>query len=168
MNKTYKVNETTELLDVHLQLGGWVHTKRRWQFVTSHEYQVHVLATLTLFELVEIIAPLIAATGRSDGQGRGPGIVLTPEQSNVIDTLDGAHQMIRLCYSDKDTPSVHSSATSLPYHKIAMVPRHDKSQELRDFMTEHGGNKVSMQSFLDVESPDAAMDNGTTLCRCCF
>jgi hypothetical protein len=162
-----------DVMAVRIYLGGWIQIgkkkkRKRWKFVTSHKYELSSVSPgTTLSQLIPIIAPLISSTGRSDAQGRGPGICLTPQQSDVLDTETGAKQMIRLCLTTRmdDTTEVVIKTTSdeIPYHYISLVPR-DDDRFLRDLMRPTNTSEIALLCFLDIDntSPNVTEPSGTT------
>ena len=131
-----------------------------WAFVTSHEYSLRAHSTLPLAQFIsQPLATAVAATGRSDAQGRGPGLILTPHQSNILETPNGPRGMLRLCLA-QETLKVRSKSSHIPYSKIDLIER-DDGRTLAEL------DGVALLCFLDNDntSPDSATKKGNH--RCC-
>ena len=157
----YKLDATPDLL-VQVNLGGWVHATKSntWQFVTSHQYSLKAHSTLSLAQFISQLATAVAATGRSDAQGRGPGLVLTPHQSDILETPQGPRGLLRLCLA-QETLKVRSKSSNIPYSKIHLIQR-DDGRTLAEL------DAVALLCFLDNDntSPDSVKATSEGNCCC--
>jgi hypothetical protein len=146
---------------VHVDVGGWVKkSSKNWKFVTAHSYKIISSPKVTVDEfLVRLLSPKVSATGRSDACGRGPGIVLGVEQSNILDTEDGCRQLLRLFFIENLSSVVSSNKKLPPYTEMNLCPRCD-SRLLVDMLTD---NPMIIRGFLDAESPDVSVKS-TSCC----
>ena len=137
----------------HVDLGGWVKkSTKTWTFVTSHSYDLSVEDTVTVDDfLVKLLSPNVSATGRSDACGRGPGIVLGADQSNILDTKHGCQQLLRLFVLGCNLSS--SSKKLPPYSQMNLCPRGDQRLLFDVFRDD----PVIIRGFLDAESPNESV-----------
>ena len=89
----------------------------------------------------------VAATGRSDAQGRGPGIVLGEKESEVL--TSHPERLLRLFTSSDKV--IRSSSKRLPYEKIGLIRRGTCNDE--NLLVDVFPAKV-VRGFLDDSSPD--------------
>ena len=155
----YKLDATPDLL-VQVNLGGWVTKSNTWQFVTSHHYSLKAHSTLPLAQFISQLATAVAETGRSDAQGRGPGLVLTPHQSDILETPQGPRGLLRLCLA-QETLKVRSKSSNIPYSKIHLIQR-DDGRTLAEL------DAVALLCFLDNDntSPDSVKATSEGNCCC--
>jgi len=117
------------------EIGGFLRlSNKRWTFRSAHEYQIS-------------ISEPDAATGRSDAQGRGPGIVLGEKESEVL--TSHPERLLRLFTSSDKV--IRSSSKRLPYEKIGLIRRGTCNDE--NLLVDVFPAKV-VRGFLDDSSPD--------------
>ena len=143
-----------------VNIGGWVQKPNKsWSYVSSHVYKIESLPlNITVDDfIVSYLGAQVSATGRSDAQGRGPGMVLGEEQSKTLDNEQGCRSMLRLFNHASGT--VHSSSKVKPYTEFNLCPRGD-NRRLFDVFS--GLDVVTW--FLDSESPDSAVKKKRACC----
>ena len=134
------------------EIGGFLRlSNKRWTFRSAHEYQISIsepeAKSISVGKFFGLLAPKVAATGRSDAQGRGPGIVLGEKESEVL--TSHPERLLRLFTSSDKV--IRSSSKRLPYEKIGLIRRGTCNDE--NLLLDVFPAKV-VRGFLDDSSPD--------------